>query len=349
MNRHEPPPSAVTVDGDPAPPDLSVVVPCYRCESSLDRLVDEIDAACAGIGLRHEIILVNDSSPDGTWATIMRIGASHPHVRGIDLLANHGQPMATMCGLSHASGRLIATMDDDLEHRPDQLAVLVARLESDPQLDAVVATWPIDRSGMRNLGSRIHSLADRVAWGTPKGFRHTAFRVMRRPVRDALVSYDTRSPVVGPMMHRLAGRVENVEVETGRREHGSSGFTTREGIRRVFVNFSSGSTAPLKAMSVIGLVLAVLGFLVGAYLFGRWALGRESVSGWLSVILALLVIGGTNLFAIGILGGYVDVIVREVRRPPRWSIRGTTDAIHDARHDARDAVHGARDGGSGDE
>ncbi len=306
------------------PPDLSIVVPCFRSERSLDPLVSELDAVCDEHGWRHEIILVNDASPDATWAKIQEISRRDEHVVGVDLLSNHGQPMATMCGLSIARGRLIATMDDDLEHRPDQLPVLIARLDEEPDLDAVVATWPIERGPFRDMGTKVHSLADRIAWGTPKGFRHTAFRVMRRPVCDALVASETRSPVVGPMLTRLAGHVENVPIEHGRRAHGRSGFTTRDGVRRVVLNFSSGSTAPLKLMSIAGFILAAIGFLAGAVLLIRWIAGANSPAGWLSVMLAVLVIGGANLMAMGVLGGYAEVIVREVRRSPRWSVRTIT-------------------------
>ncbi len=301
-------------------PDISIVVPCYRSEASLNALVDRIVEVCEGNRWKYEIVLVNDASPDGTWRTISEICRSNSSVIGVDLLSNHGQPMATMCGLSLASGQLIATMDDDLEHRPDQLPKLVKHLDDNPDLDAVVATWPVSRNGFRDLGSRIHSFADRVAWGTPRGFRHTAYRVMRQPARDALVNYETRSPVIGPMLHRLA-LVQNVEVDNGQREHGMSGFTTRDGVRRVVLNFSSGSTAPLKFMSLLGFTLALSGFLVGLFLLLRWLSGADSPSGWLSVMLSVLIIGGANLVAIGVLGGYAEIIVREVRRPPRWSIR----------------------------
>lgn len=321
---------------NPRAPDLSIVIPCYRSEASLDRLVAELDGICSANGWEHEIVLVNDASPDDTWDKIDEISRAKKHVIGIDLLSNHGQPMATMCGLSMARGVLVATMDDDLEHRPDQLPLLIRRLETDSGIDAVVATWPIERGGLRDIGSKIHSFADRIAWGTPKDFRHTAYRVMRRPVRDALVAYQTRSPVVGPMMNRLAHRVENVTVDNGQRAHGRSGFSTREGVRRVIVNFSSGSTAPLKLMTVAGFGLALLGFLLGALLLARWSLGADSPSGWLSVILTLLVIGGANLCAIGVLGGYAEVIVREVRRAPRWSVRDVTNTDIDSAGEGRD-------------
>ena len=306
----------------PEHPDLSIVIPSYRGGNSLPDLVGALADVLQPRSITFEIVIVNDSSPDDTWAVIERLAAEDARVRGIDLLHNHGQPMATLCGLAAAQGELVATMDDDLEHRPSELVVLIEAMAEHPEWDAVVANWPLERGALRDLGSRAHALADRVAWGTPKGFRHTAFRLMRRPVVDALVQHETRAPVVGPMLHRVSSRVRNVEVEHGERLHGSSGFTVRDGARRVLLNFRSGSTAPLTLISLIGLFLAIAAFAVGGIFLLRWVLGAESPSGWLSVMLATVFLGGANLLAIGIVGSYLDVIVREVRRPPRYSIRG---------------------------
>lgn len=302
-------------------PDVSVVVPTYRGALSLPELTETVGALLTQRGLTYEFVLVNDASPDDTWAVIERLAETDTSIRGLDLLHNHGQPTATMCGLAAARGRVVATMDDDLEHRPEDLLVLLDALDADDDLDAVVAAWPVSRSGFRDLGTRVHALADRIAWGTPRGFRHTAFRAMRRPVCDALVAHQTRLPVVGPMLHRVSSRVRNVEVQPGLRRHGTSGFTVAEGMRRVLRNFNSGSTAPLKAISVLGLSLAAVAFAVGGIFLIRWMFGADSPSGWLSVMLTTTFIGGMNMLAFGVLGGYVDVIIREVRGSPRWSVR----------------------------
>lgn len=311
---------------EPPAVDISIVVPTFRGALSLPELVERLIAVCGNSAMSFEIVIVNDASPDDTWKTVQQLAEEDPRVVGIDLLNNHGQPAATMCGLANARGRLIATMDDDLEHRPEELPRLVEALELHPEWDAVVATWPVRRSPLRDLGTRLYALADRVAWGTPKEFRHTAYRLMRRPVCRALVEHKTRTPVVGPMLHRVASQVHNVEIEHGERIHGSSGVTIRDGARRIAHNFASGSTAPLKAISALGLVLAAAAFTVGSALLLRWVFGADSPSGWLSVMLATTFVGGTNLLAFGVVGTYIDIIVREVRQPPRWSIRGTTSS-----------------------
>jgi dolichol-phosphate mannosyltransferase/undecaprenyl-phosphate 4-deoxy-4-formamido-L-arabinose transferase len=317
----------IATRGDERPPDVSVVIPTYRGAASLPALTGQLRELFTHRGVTYEIIVVNDASPDETWSVIQSLAHDDDHIVGIDLLNNHGQPTATMCGLAAANGQLVATMDDDLEHRPDQLGILLDTLTSRTDLDAVVATWPVERSVARDLGTRIHALADRIAWGTPKGFRHTAFRLMRRPVCDAIVDHRTRTPVVGPILTQVSGRVENVEVEHGTRSHGASGFTVREGVQRVVRNFTAGSTAPLKLISALGLILAFAAFAFGGILLLRWVFGAQSPAGWLSVMLATVFVGGTNLLAFGILGSYIDLIVREVRRPPRWAVRGTTQRL----------------------
>ena len=316
-------------------PDVSVVIPSYKGARSLPELTADLHDVLSGRGLDYEIVIVNDSSPDDTWQVIAKLADDNPKIRGIDLLHNHGQPMATMCGIASARGHIVATMDDDFEHPPAELVRLLEALEDDPELDAVVGAWPVSRSGLRDVGTRIHAFADRVAWGTPAGFRHTAFRAMRRPVRDALVEHQTRQPVVGPMLHRVSANVRNVEVATGFRRHGSSGFTVAEGVRRVIRNFSAGSTAPLKAISLFGLILAAAAFTVGGLFLVRWLLGADSPSEWLSVMLMTTFVGGMNMLAFGVLGGYIDVIVREVRGSPRWSIRRETGAVADGQGPTR--------------
>jgi glycosyltransferase involved in cell wall biosynthesis len=303
---------------------ISVVIPTFNGEHSLGPLVSRLDAVLDQRGLMHEIVLVNDASQDDTWAVIEKLAVDFPTVRGIDLLSNHGQPVATMCGLAAANGELVATMDDDLQHMPEELPRLLDALDEHPEWDAVIGRWERDGASVRSVGSWLHAAADRLAWGTPKGFRHTAFRVMRRPVVDALVAHRTASPVVGPMLYRTASNVHNVDVRHAPREHGRSGFTMTDGIRRVVRNFTQGSTLPLQILSVIGVVVAVVSVLIAAIAGVRWLFGERGPEGWLSVFVATLFLGGLILLAFGVLGQYISTIVSEVRGAPRWSVRRET-------------------------
>ncbi|MFW6005016.1 MAG: glycosyltransferase, partial [Desulfonatronovibrionaceae bacterium] len=122
-------------------PRISVVIPVYRSASWLKDLTREISSVLTGLSLGYEIILVDDCSPDSSWQVIKEISLSNPAVRGFQLMHNEGQVRATLCGLQHSKGAVVITMDDDFQHRPDQLLLLIKTLESNPDMDCVLGVF----------------------------------------------------------------------------------------------------------------------------------------------------------------------------------------------------------------
>jgi hypothetical protein len=282
-------------------------------------LLDRLRAALAGID--YEVVIVNDASPDDTWQRLEVLAPDHPELVAIDLLANRGQALATLCGVAHARGDLVATMDDDLQHPPEELPHLLEALAANPSWDAVVGNWPRDHGFFRAAGSWLFGWVDRLAHGTPKGFRHTAFRVMRRPLVDALLSHESRTPLFGPLLTQLSSAVHNVPVAHAARKHGSSTLSLRAAVRQVSDNLIHGTTLPLRLMSRAGLSCAALAVVLSTVFFARWLAGADTPPGWTSVFMATVFFGGATLFGLGLLGEYVGLIIQEVRRPPRWSVR----------------------------
>jgi glycosyltransferase involved in cell wall biosynthesis len=302
-------------------PYLSVVVPTYRGRDTLAQLIDRVSAVLDERGVSFELIIVNDASPDDTWTVLEQLARRTPNVHAIDLQINHGQPRATMCGLAHARGCFVATMDDDLQQPPEELPKLLDALEEHPDWDAVVGAWERDEGKLRDVASWVHAATDRLAYGTPSGWRHTSFRLMRRSVVDAMVANETHTPVVGPLLRQVTNRVHNVWVEHHPRRHGVSGFRIAHGIARVRANFLSASTLPLRVLSGFGFVCASLASIAAMYFLIRWAFGAQTPVGFLSTFLAVVFFGGATLLGLGIVGEYIALIVGEVRRPPRWIIR----------------------------
>jgi dolichol-phosphate mannosyltransferase/undecaprenyl-phosphate 4-deoxy-4-formamido-L-arabinose transferase len=298
---------------------LSVVIPTYRSAPALGELLDRLRAALAGID--YEVVIVNDASPDDTWERLEALATDHPELVAVDLLANRGQALATLCGVAHARGDLVATMDDDLQHPPEELPRLLEALAANPRWDAVVGTWPRDHGLVRAAGSWLFGWIDRLAHGTPKGFRHTAFRVMRRPLVDALLTHESRTPLFGPMLIQLSNEVHNVPVGHDARKHGASTLSLRAAARQVAANLIHGTTLPLRLLSRLGLLFAALALVLAIVFLGRWLAGADTPPGWTSVFIATVFFGGASLFGLGLLGEYVGLVVQEVRRPPRWSVR----------------------------
>jgi dolichol-phosphate mannosyltransferase/undecaprenyl-phosphate 4-deoxy-4-formamido-L-arabinose transferase len=302
-------------------PQLSVVIPTFGGEKCLRPLLTRLEAVLDQDGRPFEIIVVNDASPDESWRVLDELSHELRELRVIELLSNHGQPTATMCGLSFARGELVATMDDDLQHPPEELPKLIRALEEHPRWDAVVGSWPRDQGLMRSLGSWIHEVVDAIGYGTPRGFRHTSFRVIRRPAVDSIVSHLTRRPLVGRILMSAVSEVHNVQVRHDPRHEGRSGFTLRQGIRRVWTNFAYGTAMPLRLLNWFGGACAALAVFLGIFYFTRWMIGYATPIGWASTFLAIVFFGGAGLFGLGLLGEYMYLLVQEVRQPPRWSVR----------------------------
>lgn len=269
---------------------------------------------------------MNDASPDDTWQVLQRLAPEHPELVAIDLLHNHGQMLATFCGLEHARGKLVATMDDDLQQIPEELGVMLDALIGHPDWDAVIGSWAHDQGLLRDLGSWLHERLDRLAYGTPKGFRKTSFRLMRRPVVEALLSHGTRMPVIGALLQQVTNRLHNVEVKHAPRPFGRSGFLFGSGVRLVLTNFLQGSTLQLKLLAWFGLLSTLLAGGLGLTFIARWFMGYATPVGWASSFVAIVFFGGAALFGIGILGEYFHLMLQEVRRPPRWIARARIGA-----------------------
>lgn len=313
-------------------PSLSVVIPTYGNREGLPALVDELVGALRATAWQFEVVIVDDASPDGTWEILRSLAERVPELVALELLTNVGQQRATMCGLAHARGDMVATMDDDLQHPPRELPRLVSQLHEHPDWDVVMGSWPRDQGALRNVGSAVHGFVDRLSHGHGHGLQYSAFRVMRREVVDAILQHGTTAPVLGPLLRQTTRRIHNIPVEHHSRGSGTSTFRLRDGARTVTTNLLQGTTLPLRIMSAFGVMVAALAFAGGCVLLVRGLTGAPSTPGWLSSFLAVLFFGGMTLLTIGLLGQYVHLIIREVKHPPRWSVRSTAGTTHAAAH-----------------
>jgi undecaprenyl-phosphate 4-deoxy-4-formamido-L-arabinose transferase len=137
---------------------VSVVVPVYNSEASLAELVNRLHVCLDAHGSEHEVLLVNDGSRDGSWARIQELAARDPRTHGIRLMRNYGQHNALLCGIRKARHQVIVTLDDDLQHPPEEIPRLLARLT--PDVDVVYGTPEREQHGLlRDLASQITKLA----------------------------------------------------------------------------------------------------------------------------------------------------------------------------------------------
>ncbi len=302
--------------------DISVVIPCYRSSESIMELHDRIVSTLDVCDDTYEIIYVNDCSPDDTMAKLKEISKSNANVRAVDLMYNVGQFRALICGFEISRGKFIITMDDDLQHPPEEMIRLYSYLQSRSELDAVFGSYESKKHSIfRNIGSYAIRKINEKVFNKPKNLKMSSFRCLRRSVVQAVVNHRTLSPVLGPLILKSTSRIENVEVRHDSRKYGTSNYSLFKLVQTTFDNVLNFSSLPLSIIGFIGVSISVLSFLVFLVILFKYLLGRDFLPGWTSTVLLINFYFGIVLFSIGIIGEYLIRILKEVSGSPRYQIR----------------------------
>jgi undecaprenyl-phosphate 4-deoxy-4-formamido-L-arabinose transferase len=311
--------------------DVSVVIPVYGSQATLRPLAERLCAVLDGTGRTYEVIFVNDDSPDRAWGELEALAARFPdRVVAIELTRNFGQHNAIMCGFHHARGRYVVTMDDDLQHPPEEVPKLLDTIEQ-TGLDVVYGRYDQKKHrAWRNLGSRMLNLVYRKVFGIAGEF--TAFRAIRHEIVEAALAYDLNFTFIDGLLAWNTRRIGGCTVEHAERQHGRSGYSLRKLLVLAFNLLTNFSLLPLQVSTLLGLFSACVGFGVGVYYLGFALLRGIAVPGYASTITAVLFLGGVQLFAIGIIGEYVGRLHLNVNRKPQFRVRRRLGA-----RDGRDA------------
>lgn len=307
-----------------APASLSVVVPVHNSATILPRLVERLMPVLSARGAAYELILVNDGSRDASWSVIEEQVRRHPWVRGIDLMRNYGQHNALLCGLRAARHAIVVTMDDDLQHPPEEIPALLAELERGN--DVVYGAPAAEQHGLlRDLASRVTKIALSQAMGAPIARQVSAFRALRTPLRDAFAGYDGYYVSIDVLLTWGTTRFAAIPVRHAPRLEGVSNYTFRKLVNHAMNMMTGFSTFPLQIASLVGFGFTLFGFAVLAWVLGRWALQGSVVPGFPFLASVIAIFSGAQLFALGIIGEYLArVHFRTMNRPP-YSVRALSD------------------------
>lgn len=301
---------------------FTVIIPVYGDGRQLPEIVRRIDTACAVAGRAIEIIAVDDCGPGNAWPLICEIAQHRENTQGIRLMRNFGQHNALMCGFRHASGDIVVTMDDDLQHEPESIRCLLEAIQRSGA-DLVYGVYDHKQhAGGRNLGSWLVNRFYRLIFRMPVTV--TSFRAMRRELVEAILRYDLNFTYIDGLLAWNTQRVEMVTVPHHERADGQSGYTMAKLVTLAMNVFTNFSLLPLQAVSLVGTVAACGGLgLGGWYLLTALLTGIE-VPGYASIIVAVLVLGGLQLLSLGIMGEYLGRLHLNVNRKPQYTIRQIT-------------------------
>lgn len=286
--------------------ELSIVVPVYRSATILPVLVEQIHGVMSSEGLADtfEVILVNDAGPDNSWDVIQSLAAAHDFVRGINLRKNAGQHNAIMAGFNHVRGRIVAVMDDDLQHPPAALVDLMRAVQGGHD---VCYTRYLDRqhAWWKQAGSRFNDYVATVLLGKPKGLYLSSFKAMRREIVDEVVKYDGPFTYVDGLILDVTSSITAVDIVHQARHEGESNYNFRRLLSLWLKMATSFSVLPLRFATYMGFGLAAIALFMVVFVVVAKIMNPDFPPGWASLIAVILFIGGIQTLCIGMVGEYL--------------------------------------------
>jgi glycosyltransferase involved in cell wall biosynthesis len=300
--------------------ECTVVIPVYNSQATLPALTERLAAALPGIADRFEVVLVNDGSHDGSWEAICQAARNHAWVRGINLMRNYGQHNALLAGIRAARYAVTVTMDDDLQHPPEEIALLLGTLGQGNDLVYGVPALP--RGGFsRDLSSRMTKLWLHRVLGVAIASRASAFRAFRTVLREGFSHYEGPAVAIDALLAWTTTRTASVQVRHEPRRHGRSQYTWFKLARLAVDLTTTFHTWPLRLASLVGFVVMFLGLAAFAFVLGSYLTTGRPLSVFRFLASTLAIFSGAQLFTLGILGEYLGRIHHRVLREPAYVVR----------------------------
>ncbi|CAM5188137.1 Glycosyltransferase involved in cell wall biosynthesis OS=Castellaniella defragrans OX=75697 GN=HNR28_000675 PE=4 SV=1 [Castellaniella defragrans] len=292
---------------------ISVVIPAYCSSNSLPVLVERLSSVLMALVVDHEIIVLDDGSPDDTWNVLKELKSTYSRLKIVRLLKNSGQHNALLCGLSLARGDVVVTMDDDLQHSPEDIPALVAAIESGYDL-AIASYEDKKHAAGRNVGGKLVDSLQRRVFGLPPDFQLTSFRAVRKPVVERVAGMGGEFPYITAMLLSHASRCVNVPVQHHERPFGRSNYGFLRSLKLAFNLILSYSSYPLY-FGVL-LLLCSLAFTVGLGSVIVWMglVESDSMPGWLGIVMAISCFNVLFLFVLVMQGLYLSRMYRQLTR-----------------------------------
>ena len=302
---------------------LSFVIPCYRSQNTILKVVDEIEATVkTRDGYDYEIILVNDCSPDNVWSVIADLARRNSRVTAINLAKNFGQHSALLAGYNHCSGDYVISLDDDGQTPADELYKLVDKL--DEGFDVVYASYgEVHQNIIRRLGSNFAKAMSDYMFDIKGDKNHgSSYYIAKKFIIDEMIKYKNPYPYMGGLILRVTRNIGFVFVTHRDRMEGRSGYSFK-GLVNLWLNgFTAFSVKPLRIGSYVGFISSILGILYAIYIIiKKLFINPDLQTGWSSIISVVMIIGGIIMLMLGLIGEYIGRIYICINNSPQYVIK----------------------------
>jgi len=313
-----------------AKPYISVVIPVHNEQEVLEILYERLTKVMDKLGKPYEIILTNDGSTDDTYKILNEFHKRRPDIfRIIHFNTNYGQHMAIMAGFERVRGKIILTMDADLQNPPEEIPKLVEAMEKGYD---VVNTYRMNRqdSKWRLLVSKMHNwLRTAIAPSLNMKDEGSMLRAYSRQVVDLMASTGETSTFIPALALTFASNSTEVGIAHEPRSAGKTNYNLYKLIRYNFDLVTNFSLVPLQIFTFIGMTVSTLSILFVVYLFIRRLVVGPEAAGVFTLFAIAFFVMGLIIFGLGIVGEYVGRIYKEVLRRPRFVIREIVENIKD--------------------
>ena len=300
---------------------ISCVVPCLNEDANLNVLLPQLLAVLADAAPAFEIIVVDDGSSDGTALSMSRWVAEHPEIVYVQLSRNFGKEAAMSAGFEIAKGQVVASLDADLQHPPALIPEMLKRWEEGADMVYAVRASREDESAFKRVGTKLFYQLMRESGGIKVPENAGDFRLMDRRVVDALLLLPERNRFMKGLFAWVGFRAEPFYYSPPERLHGASSFKPLKLFRFALDGLTAFTTWPLRLVSLVGVLFAVVAMAYATFLVVDYLVSGNPVSGWTTIVTAVLFFAGVNLISLGVVGEYVARIFDEVKGRPLFVVR----------------------------
>jgi glycosyltransferase involved in cell wall biosynthesis len=300
---------------------ISIVVPVFNEEDNIQVFYQEVCKHMEPLSYDFELLFVDDGSRDATPLILERLAKQDGRVRGLIMARNYGHQLALTCGLDHADGDCVITMDGDMQHPPEMLPLLLAKWEEGFE---VVQTIRISTEGVSWFKSFTSGLFYKLINGMSKVHIQEGgsdFRLLDKAVVQSFRRFKERARFIRGMIGAIGYRQVQIEFIAPKRYAGTSKFSLGKMINFALDGITAYSKLPLRFAFYIGLLFALISFGVTMHVIYIKLFTPEAVPGWATISASILLLGGLQLLGLGIIGEYVGRIFEEVKQRPLYLLR----------------------------
>lgn len=300
---------------------ISIVVPVFNEQDNIDNFYQEVVKHMEQLDYRFELIYIDDGSSDATPLILERLASEDARVRVLILARNFGHQVALTCGLDHARGAAVITMDGDMQHPPEMLPQLIEKWEEGFQ---VVQTVRINTEGVSWFKGFTSGMFYKLM-NTMSNVRVTEggsdFRLLDKKVVESFCRFRERARFIRGMISAIGYRQTKIEFVAPKRFAGKSKFSLNKMLHFALDGITAYSKTPLRFAFYAGIALGFGSIVLTLQVLYIRLFTNEAVPGWATITASILLLGGLQLAGIGIIGEYVGRIFEEVKQRPLYWLR----------------------------